>query len=300
MSSEPISLDEAARRLGVHYMTAYRYVRTGRLPAVKTDGTWRVDPADVERLHRPRERVRSSAAPRRRDYPRRLADRLLAADEPGAWTLLQDALAAGMSADQLYTDVIGPALVRIGDGWAAGTVSVAQEHQASAVVLRLIGRLGPLFRRRGRTRGTVVLGAPSGDQHAIPSAILADLLRARGLAVIDLGADTPAESFTDAADHAERLVAVGIVATTTGNDEQIRAAISALRQHGRGPIVLGGAAVTSAEHARRLGADHHSTSAAEAVELFEQLSLQAARARSNSTQGSSSPTGRISKVTGPR
>ena len=31
--AEPISLQEAASRLGVHYMTAYRYVRTGRLPA---------------------------------------------------------------------------------------------------------------------------------------------------------------------------------------------------------------------------------------------------------------------------
>ena len=32
-SRELITLHEAAARLGVHYMTAYRYVRTGRLPA---------------------------------------------------------------------------------------------------------------------------------------------------------------------------------------------------------------------------------------------------------------------------
>ena len=30
-----LSLQEAADRLGVHYMTAYRYVRTGRLRAVQ-------------------------------------------------------------------------------------------------------------------------------------------------------------------------------------------------------------------------------------------------------------------------
>ena len=42
-----ISLQEAADALGVHYMTAYRYVRTGRLPAVKDGAEWRVDPADL-------------------------------------------------------------------------------------------------------------------------------------------------------------------------------------------------------------------------------------------------------------
>ncbi|WP_334142171.1 B12-binding domain-containing protein [Rhabdothermincola sp.] len=273
MSEPPITLEEAARRLGVHYMTAYRYVRTGRLPATKAGGIWRVDPGDVRRLGRPRT-TPSGRASRRRDYPRRLARRLVVGDEPGAWTVLQDALAAGMPAEELYLDLIAPALTAIGDDWAAGTVSIAQEHQASAVVLRLIGRLGPLFRRRGRTRGTVVLGAPPGDHHGIPSALVADLLRARGFSVIDLGSDTPAASFTDAAEHAERLVAVGIAATRTGNDGGIRSAVAAVRDQGLAPIVLGGAAVPTPARARQLGADHHSASASEALELFDQLAQQ--------------------------
>ena len=33
MTQRRVTLHEAAERLGVHYMTAYRYVRTGRLPA---------------------------------------------------------------------------------------------------------------------------------------------------------------------------------------------------------------------------------------------------------------------------
>ena len=43
--AEPISLQEAASRLGVHYMTAYRYVRTGRLPARRDGAQWFVDVA---------------------------------------------------------------------------------------------------------------------------------------------------------------------------------------------------------------------------------------------------------------
>jgi MerR family transcriptional regulator, light-induced transcriptional regulator len=38
--SEPIELAEAADRLGVHYQTAYRWVREGRLPAVRVRGRY--------------------------------------------------------------------------------------------------------------------------------------------------------------------------------------------------------------------------------------------------------------------
>ena len=41
------TLHEAAERLGVHYMTVYRRVRLGVLPARKVDGSWWVDPADL-------------------------------------------------------------------------------------------------------------------------------------------------------------------------------------------------------------------------------------------------------------
>ena len=51
MPSEPaphLSLHQAADLLGVHYMTVYRRVRLGILPARKVDGTWLIDPADLE------------------------------------------------------------------------------------------------------------------------------------------------------------------------------------------------------------------------------------------------------------
>ncbi len=49
-TDELITLNEAADRLGVHYMTAYRYVRTGRLHGVKDGTEWRVRASDVEAL----------------------------------------------------------------------------------------------------------------------------------------------------------------------------------------------------------------------------------------------------------
>jgi len=271
-----LTLYEAADRLGVHYMTAYRYVRTGRLPAVKVGAEWRVRPSDLSSLVRD-----PLATPHRRrgDYYRRLEDRLVAGDEAGAWAVTQNALAAGVEPEELYLDVLAPALVDIGNRWAEGDVTVAEEHRASVVAGRLVGRLGPLFARRGRKRGTLVIGAPADDQHGLPAALIADLLRGRGFTVLDLGANTPVSSFVDTAVEAERLVAVGLSATTAGNDEVIAATIAALKQAVTAPIVLGGHAVPDEETAEALGADHWSVTTEDAVDLFDELGTAAARER---------------------
>ena len=49
-------------------------------------------------------------------------------------------LAAGVPLVDLCAHVIAPALRRIGEDWASGLVSIAQEHRASAICERLIAR----------------------------------------------------------------------------------------------------------------------------------------------------------------
>lgn len=253
-AAEPISLREAARRLGVHYMTAYRYVRTGRLPARQDGQEWLIDPAELSKLQE-----KAPAAPGRRARSDRvpiLIARMTAGDEAGAWRVIDEALASGMDVTGVYLDLLVPVLRGVGEAWAAGTVSVVGEHLASAVAQRIIGRLGPRFARPGRKRGTVVLGGPAGERHSLPGAIIADLLRGQGFDVIDLGANTPPDSFAEAAQQAPRLVAVVIGVTAPGLDDDVRAAAAALAAGpASAPVLVGGAAITDAEHARRLGAD---------------------------------------------
>ena len=264
-----ITLTEAADRLGVHYMTAYRYIRTGRLPGVKQGHEWQVDAADVDALNRAVARQEQQPARRRRtrrsDYPRRLVDRLVGADEAGAWTLVESAMTGGMSPEQIYLELLTPALESIGDRWARGEVSVAEEHQASAIVQRLIGRLGPHFAKRGRKRGIVLIGTPPLEMHGLPSALLSDLLRSRSFEVHDLGADVPSESWAHTAGTTDRLVAIGLCATTPGHEHVIIETISAVRAATDTPIVLGGGAITSAGHALDLGATAYSASFDEAL-----------------------------------
>ena len=250
-----VGLREAADRLGVHYMTVYRYARTGRLPAERVGSTWRVAIADLEHFRVPQEHGSNTriAQPKR---PTRLLDRMTAGDESGSWSIVEETLTSGATASEVYLDLLVPALHAIGERWEQGRLSVAAEHRASAVATRIIGRLGPMFARRGLSRGTIVLGAPEGDLHALPCAIVADLLRGRGFEVLDLGANTPVRSFVESAQGANRLVAVIVGVTAKESVERLSEIAVALRDEAPStPLLFGGGAIASESLALGLGAD---------------------------------------------
>ncbi len=260
-----IGLREAAERLGVHYMTVYRYVRIGQLRAERHGATWKVAIKDLENLRAPDTRP-SRNRNSRQLRPKWLVDRLVAGDESGAWLIVEEALTSGASPQEIYVEMVIPALWTIGEEWENGRLSIADEHRASAVATRLVGRLGPLFARRGLSRGTIVLGAPRDDLHALPSAIIADLLRGRGFDVLDLGANTPVASFVECAHGASRLVAILVCATSQDSVANLSPIAAALRGDAIDtPICFGGHAVTSEEIALKLGADVWTGTNADAV-----------------------------------
>jgi excisionase family DNA binding protein len=268
---DDLSLQAVAELLGVHYMTAYRYVRTGRLDATKHGSEWQVRRASLGALAQPRAAGRRKTGSTRDlgHYETRLTARLVHGDEAEAWRVTQQALTSGCSAEDLYLDVLGPALRRIGNDWAAGRLSVAEEHRASVVMHRLVGRLGPLHSRPGRKRGWVVLGAPATDQHGLATALLADVLRGRGFGVADLGANTPAVSFVETVANAPSVVGTGIVVSAPIDDAGIAGVITAIKSGSDAPILLGGATIRDEDHARRLGADAFADSARAAVDWFD-------------------------------
>ena len=272
-----ITLQDAAQQLGVHYMTVYRYVRTGRLEARKHDGQWWVRPGDLTNLQNPVELAapRSDARPRRRRWDRyieRLVPRLIDGDEAGAWGVVESTLTAGAAPIEIHVDLIGPCMRDVGDRWEAGTLTVGGEHRASAVAQRLVGRLSPRFARRGRRRGTVVLAGAPGDIHALPVALVADVLRGGGFEVIDFGANTPSRDVALAASENDNVVAVALSASTGGREDELRATIADIRSVTNGmPILLGGPAVADAALATSLGATGWAPDARSAVELVESV-----------------------------
>ena len=289
-----LTLQEAADRLGVHYMTAYRYVRTGQLPARRQDGRWEVAGEDVAAFQRARAAAPTSGGSRSARtataasaddtaagdtaaevadgmarYRDRLLERLLAGDEPGAWRVVESALVARLAPDRAHLDLIAPCLVDVGDRWAHGTISVGDEHLASAVATRLVARLAPLCARRGRSRGTVVLAGPAGETHNLPILLATNVLRARGWEVVELGSDTPTAEVVAAARGADRLRAVGVSVGSQVSRHAASATLAAVRAQVPGVAVLaGGPGVPDEDTARRLGADGWARDAAALDELL--------------------------------
>jgi methanogenic corrinoid protein MtbC1 len=108
-------------------------------------------------------------------------------------------------------DVVVPYLHDLGERWARGEASVAQEHFASNL---LRGRLLGLARGWGHGLGPLaVLACPSGEQHDLPLLMFGLALRARGWRIGYLGADTPIETVAEVAGSLDpALVVVSSVA----------------------------------------------------------------------------------------
>ena len=187
-----MQLREAADALGVHYQTAYAWVRQGTLPARKTGRGYEVLDGDVRALA---ERRASGTAPRPelrvRDWSAQ-ADRLYDAIVSGDETLARhdfDRLAAGVPLIDLCERIITPALRRVGDEWAAGELTIAAEHRASAICERLIAPR--LHQPPGRPRGIAVTATPPAERHSLPALMAAACLREDRWLVHHLATDLP-------------------------------------------------------------------------------------------------------------
>ena len=196
-SPDLLTLQEAAEQLKVHYMTAYRWVRRGDLPAFKAGGRLRVQASDVERFVQQRRiDVVLPGTAGRTDWPThidRLYTLLVQGQAQEAAQLVRKVIADGAPVGQVYLELLTPVLHKVGDAWEAGDISVVEEHRATEICASIIARHGEAFRRRGPSRGTAVTLTPPSEQHGVAAAMVADFLRAAGYDVHHLGVNVPIE-----------------------------------------------------------------------------------------------------------
>ena len=227
-----MDLREAAGALGVHYQTAYGWVRQGVLPAHKVGRGYAVSDDDVAALAARRRLGQEPARPIRvRDWAAQ-AHGLYKAIVQGEETVARhrlDRLAGGVSLIDLCEHVIAPALRRVGDGWAAGHVSIAQEHRASAICERLLATHAR--QPAGRPRGTAVVATPPGERHSLPALMAAACLREDRWLVHHLASDLPVDEVTQLADQvgAGLVVLSSAMTETAQQAEQAGQAITAVR-----------------------------------------------------------------------
>jgi excisionase family DNA binding protein len=225
--------------LGVHYQTAYAWVRQGVLPARKTGRGYDVSENDVTALAA--RRASGTAPPphiRVRDWAAQ-ADRLHAAIMSGDETMARHffaRLARGVPLTDLCSRIIAPALQRVGDDWASGAASIAAEHRASAICERLIA--ARTHQPQGRPRGIAVVTTPPGERHGLPALMATTCLREDRWLVHHLAADLPADEVAGLARQAGAGLVVLSSSTTKGVEVAGEAAETITRSSGL-PVLTG-------------------------------------------------------------
>lgn len=255
---ELLTLQEAADKLKVHYMTAYRWVRRGELPAFKAGGRLRVQASDVDRFVQQRRVDVVLPASGRTDWPTHV-ERLLALLIEGraldAAHLVRKVIADGAPAGQVYLELLTPTLHKLGDAWAAGEISVAQEHRASEICSGILARNSDAFRRRGPSRGTAVTLTPPEEMHGISSAMVADFLRAGGYDVHHLGVNVPVADLRLFLQVVPCDVLCVSITTRLGTPSVYAEIVEAAREAATGVVIFGGQGADD-ELVEQVGAVH--------------------------------------------
>jgi DNA-binding transcriptional MerR regulator/methylmalonyl-CoA mutase cobalamin-binding subunit len=191
-------------------------------------------------------------APAREEVERAL-DLARAVNAPGLESFLRRT-AAAFGVPLFLDGLVAPLLRRLGEEWAGGRLTPAQEHVATAIIQRVLeGAIQ--FLTTPHDAPNLLLATPAGEQHRMGSALAATAAAAEGWRVTNLGPDLPAGEIAAAARAVEARV-VGVSIVYPGERDRVLAELRILRSRlsASVPLVAGGAgAVALAAELRAAG-----------------------------------------------
>jgi len=175
-------------------------------------------------------------------------------DDLAAWTI-RHAL-ADKPRTEVYDGLVADAMRLVGERWATGQWTVAEEHLASQTLLRALEQVRPSLGLEGRIGPLAVLAGVAGEHHMIGLICLDHVLSERGWTVADLGDDVPP---ADLASFIARndAVLVALTASSPARLPDVAASVDAVRaaRPGRLPVMLGGRLVNEPGVAASVDAD---------------------------------------------
>ena len=204
------------------------------------------------------------------DLRRAYCAALLMGDEVAAEAAIRDALRAELGTAEIDNEIIVPALWLVGDLWQRGEISVADEHIATEISLRVLA----LQREAQRTMASrpdhsVMLATPAGEAHDVALRMVTNLLRGAGYGVHMLGAGVPVAELAAVAGRLRPDV-MCLSATMPGGADRLLVTIHEIQKsHPAAGFIVGGRDVGSRLRARP-GIDvcHDVTHAVESVDAM--------------------------------
>jgi MerR family transcriptional regulator, light-induced transcriptional regulator len=208
----------------------------------------------------------------------RVLDALLRLDSSAAREALQQAVAEGMTLVRIYSEVLPPLMREIGRLWQMNTISVALEHYCSAAVQSILaGFYGAMFAAAPPAQRSLLVTCVEGEQHELGARTVADVFQLNGWKTVFLGANLPPRDLAamiQQAHDAPDLIA--LCATMPDRVAQTEAAIEAIRDCAKIPILVGGYLFHGSPRlAEQLGADGYAPDAESALKIADRLAPRA-------------------------
>lgn len=208
----------------------------------------------------------------------RYLEALLEGKRQRAEAIIMDAARNGTPIDELYLNVLQPAMTEVGRMWHLNELTVADEHFATATTEAVMVRLRAFGAAPESNGYRLVATSISGDLHSLGVRMVADFFEMSGWQAILLGANTPTRDIVHCLlDKEPNLLAVSITSTLNlRNLGELILAVRATVGLQKLPILVGGDPFRRIPGlVEELNASGCADSAAKAVLLGQQLVEQA-------------------------
>lgn len=188
-----------------------------------------------------------------------------------AQTATKKAIDAGIPFGEIIGDGLGKGMELIGDRFDKAEIYLPQVVAASKTMEAALAILKPMMESgQGNLKGTVIMATVEGDIHEIGKNVCCAMLKGAGYNVIDLGPDTSAMDFLDAAEENDAQICGGSALMTTTLESQ-RELVEAIREANAPYKAIFGGAPCSQEWCDQIGADGYSETANEIILLVDKL-----------------------------
>lgn len=188
---------------------------------------------------------------------------------PKVKELVQQAIDEGIEPQKVLEEGLLSGMNVVGEKFKNNEVFVPEVLVAARAMNMGVGVLKPYLVQAGvESKGTAVIGTVKGDLHDIGKNLVKMMLEGKGLTVIDLGVDVPAEKFVSAAveNNAQLICCSALLTTTMGEMKSVVEEADKQGIRDKVKILVGGAPVTQS-FCDSIGADGYTADAASCADM---------------------------------
>lgn len=192
---------------------------------------------------------------------------------PQTEVLVKQAIEDGIPANEILEKGLMDGMNIVGEKFKNNEVFVPEVLIAARAMNKGIDVLKPMLAAEGvNNKGTAILGTVKGDLHDIGKSLVKIMLEGKGITVIDIGVNAPAEKFVNAAieNNAQLICCSALLTTTMTEMKNVIDAVAAAGLKGKVKVMVGGAPV-SQSFADSIGADCYTSDAASAADAALEL-----------------------------